>query len=217
MESRLGTKRNIFIYNRGTTCKVGILEGPVSEHKVIASEVIPTVHPKETVKSICAFFNSFDYEYSSMGVAAFGPICLDKSSEKYGYVTTTPKEHWDNFPLLPSLLAGINRKAFKQAVFDTDVNVVALFSHLNGVRKAKNMAYITVGTGIGIGIVVNGEMVHGLIHPEGGHIRVPILPEDREFPGVCKYHGNCLEGLCTNVGIQKRVGLATVEDNAGLP
>ena len=112
-----------------------------------------------------------------MGVAAFGPICLDKKSDLYGYVTTTPKPQWGNYPLLPKLKAGIkNLKPGMKIAFDTDVNVVALFESLRVGGKYKNLAYITVGTGIGVGVVVNGEMVHGLIHPEGGHIRVPILP-----------------------------------------
>lgn len=198
---------------------MGILKGPgVTEHSVIASEVIHTRDPESTVKDICKFFNDHsDYEYSSMGVAAFGPICLDKSSPHYGYVTTTPKEHWANYPLLPKLKEGIKRQRPDIKIqFDTDVNCVALFEKLRGHTGVKNLAYITVGTGIGVGIVVNGEMVHGLIHPEGGHIRVPVLKEEAEFPGVCSYHGNCLEGLCTNVSIAKRFG-HSVDDNASIP
>ena len=103
-----------------------------------------------------------------------------------------------------------------KVAFDTDVNVVALFESLHS-GVAKNMAYITVGTGIGVGVVIHGQMVHGLIHPEGGHIRVPILPEDKEYKGVCPFHGNCLEGLCTNVSIAKRLNLASVDDNVNIP
>ncbi len=100
---------NIFYIFRGTTCKVGILRSPESEHNIIASAVIHTRDPESTVAEICAFLNSHEYEYSSMGVAAFGPICLDKSSEQYGFVTTTPKEGWKNFPILPRLKAGVNK------------------------------------------------------------------------------------------------------------
>lgn len=103
----------------------------MSEHNIIAHAVIHTREPEATVADIVEFFNSHDYDYSSMGVAAFGPICLDKKSDQYGYVTTTPKEHWGNFPLLPKLLAGIKRqKAGMKIAFDTDVNVVALFENL---------------------------------------------------------------------------------------
>ncbi len=91
---------------------MGILRGPkVDETSVIKSEVIQTRDPESTVKDICKFFNDHsEYEYTSMGVAAFGPICLDKTSPQYGYVTTTPKEHWANYPLLPKLLEGIKRQ-----------------------------------------------------------------------------------------------------------
>ncbi len=92
-------------------------------------------------------------------------------------MTTTPKKGWANFPLLDTLIKGISNKAPQiKVAFDTDVNVVALFEALyGGHSNVENLAYITVGTGIGIGLVVNGKMVHGLVHPEGGHIRVPIL------------------------------------------
>ena len=91
--------------------------------------------------------------------------------------------------------------------FDTDVNLVALFEYAHGSHEnvKESMAYITVGTGIGLGLIVNGKMVHGLVHPEGGHIRVPILKDDENFEGVCSFHKNCLEGLCTNVSIAKRL------------
>jgi len=79
----------------------------------------------------------------------------------------------------------------------------------------ESLCYITVGTGIGIGLVINGKCVHGMMHPEGGHARVPLLESDK-FEGVCPFHKNCLEGLCTNVAIQKRLGLASVEDVAKL-
>ena len=106
-----------------------------------------------------------------------------------------------------------------KVAFDTDVNVVALFEHMYGGHDdaKQNLCYITVGTGIGLGLVINGQTVHGLIHPEGGHIRIPLLPEDDSFPGVCPYHGKCLEGLCTNVAIAKRKGLADVEMNKNIP
>jgi fructokinase len=113
-------------------------------------------------------------------VAAFGPICLDKTSKEYGNVTTTPKVAWKDFPLLNTLLDGIkNKKEGMTVAFETDVNAVALFEFLKGGHDdvKENLAYITVGTGIGLGLIVNGKTVHGLVHPEGGHIKVPILKE----------------------------------------
>ena len=119
---------------------------------------------------------------------------------------------------MPTLIAGIkNKKAGLKIVFDTDVNIVASFENICSDGKYKNLAYITVGTGIGVGLVINGQMVHGLIHPEGGHIKVPIHEGDKNFKGVCAFHGNCLEGLCTNVSIAERLGLASVDDNVNIP
>lgn len=101
--------------------------------------------------------------------------------------------------------------------FDTDCNILAMFELLNGGHDVKdNLTYITVGTGIGIGMVINGKCVHGMMHPEGGHVRIPILKADQDFPGVCAFHGNCLEGLCTNVAIAKRIGANSVDDLPGL-
>jgi fructokinase len=140
---------------------------------------------------------------------------LNKKSETYGYVTTTPKEEWRHFPILKTILDGIkNKKDSIKVVFDTDVNVVAAYEFIYGGYKdvKENLAYITVGTGIGIGLITGGKMLHGLIHPEGGHVRVPILEEDKDFKGVCSYHGTCLEGLCTNVAIAMRLGLDSVDD-----
>lgn len=102
-------------------------------------------------------------------------------------------------------------------VFDTDVNIVARFESIQPEGLHKSLAYITVGTGIGIGLVINGQVVHGLIHPEGGHVKVPIHAGDKDFKGVCPFHGNCLEGLCTNVSIKERLGLASVDDNVNIP
>lgn len=130
-------------------------------------------------------------------------------------MTTTPKEAWTHFPLLTTLLTGIkNLKEEATVGFDTDVNAVAEFEFLQGGHEdvKENLAYITVGTGIGLGLVVNGKTVHGLVHPEGGHVRIPILKEHADFEGVCPYHKNCLEGFCTNVSIAKQLGLKSVDE-----
>lgn len=115
-----------------------------------------------------------------MGVAAFGPLCLDRSSKHFGSVTSTPKVAWQQFPLLKKLMEGIAKDKMSsdfRVVFDTDCNILAKFELQNGGHKVKdNLAYITVGTGVGVGFVLNGSGVHGLIHPEGGHISVPMLP-----------------------------------------
>lgn len=123
------------------------------------------------------------------------------------------------------LLKGINneRKATDfRVVFDTDCNILAKFELENGGHEGitDNIAYITVGTGVGVGLIVNGAYVHGLIHPEGGHVAVPKLPVEEKFgfKGVCHFHKDgCVEGLCTNVAIQQRLKLKDVEDVAKLP
>lgn len=134
-------------------------------------------------------------------------------------MTTSPKKAWQNFDILGTLVSGIKNKAAGMKIaFDTDVNMVAEFEVKYGGHDdvKNNLVYITVGTGIGIGLVINGKAVHGLVHPEGGHIKVPILKEDQEFPGVCMFHGNCLEGLSTNVSIAKMKGLSDVEENKNI-
>jgi fructokinase len=111
--------------------------------------------------------------------------------------------------------------------FDTDVNVPAMFefvqaqaSQNDSERVKESLCYVTVGTGIGIGLIINGKCVHGLMHPEGGHVRVPISPLEESkyggFRGVCPFHGNCIEGLCSNVAIKERLGLADVHALADL-
>lgn len=123
------------------------------------------------------------------------------------------------------LLKGIEaeRKAVDfRVVFDTDCNILAKFELENGDHEGitDNIAYITVGTGVGVGLIVNGDYVHGLIHPEGGHVAVPKLPAEDKFgfKGVCCFHKDCcVEGLCTNVAIQQRLKLKSVDDVAKLP
>lgn len=111
-----------------------------------------------------------------------------------------------------------NKSPDMKVVFDTDVNMVANFEFTHGSHEdvKESLVYITVGTGIGIGLVVNGKTVKGLVHPEGGHVRLPMREDDKDFKGVCPFHGTCLEGLCTNVSIANRKGFSDVEDNINI-
>ena len=121
--------------------------------------MINTTNPKDTVQLILNFINSFEYKYRSVGIAAFGPIGVDKTQSDYGFVTTTPKVEWQNFNLLKTVVDGINNKDESFGVaFDTDVNIVAQYEADFGGHKdaGGNLVYITVGTGIGIGVVLNG-------------------------------------------------------------
>ena len=158
-----------------------------------------------------------------MGVASFGPVCLDRTSPNYGNITTTPKQAWQHFPLLRKLNEGFgfdSEERREKVFFDTDVNVPAMFEFVEAQKRGdssvkESLCYVTVGTGIGIGLIINGRCVHGMMHPEGGHVRVPLNPLERSdyngFVGVCPFHGNCVEGLCTNVAIKERLGLESVE------
>ena len=146
--------------------------------KMLCKEIIDTTTPAETITKITHWLNCQPYTYSSLGVAAFGPLCLDKSSDDYGCVTSTPKLTWQNSPILKLIMMGLLKekmaKDFRVA-FDTDCNILAKFELENGGHGniSDNIAYITVGTGVGVGFVVNGKGIHGMIHPEGGHVSVP--------------------------------------------
>lgn len=166
----------------GTSCKVGIMKD-ANSLKIYKSKVIKTTTPDATVAEICSYINSQPETFHSIGIAAFGPLCLDKSSKDYGSITTTPKKGWQFTPLLEMVLAGIlpNKKTpdFRVA-FDTDCNILAKFELDHGGHEGitDNIAYITVGTGVGVGLWINGKAIHGLIHPEGGHVAIPMLPQE---------------------------------------
>ncbi len=140
----------------------------------------------------------------AIGVATFGPVDLDPTSASYGHITTTPKPGWTNADLLGPL-----RAAFAETplAIDTDVNGAALGEHHWGAaRGLSDFVYVTMGTGIGGGGMARGRLLHGLVHPEMGHMRVPRLAGD-EFAGVCPYHGDCWEGLCCGPAIERRTGV----------
>lgn len=139
----------------------------------------------------------------AIGVASFGPVDLDPASPTYGFITSTPKLAWQNTDLLAPL-----RRAFPGLPigFDTDVNGAGLGERVWGAAAGlDDFLYITMGTGIGAGGMARGQLLHGLVHPEIGHIRVPRLPGDT-FGGVCPFHGDCWEGLCAGPAMKARTG-----------
>ena len=147
---------------------------------------------------------------SAMGIASFGPVSLDPSSSNYGCITSTPKPGWMN-----TNVAGYfaNRFSGLPIGFDTDVNGAGLAEHLWGNAKdLRDFLYITMGTGIGGGGMSGGSLLHGLVHPEMGHLLIPPIPGD-EFDGICPYHGRCWEGLCSGPAIKARTGI----DASNLP
>ncbi len=141
---------------------------------------------------------------AAIGVASFGPVDLDAQSRTHGFITTTPKPGWRNADILGPL-----RRAFPRVAlgFDTDVNGAALGEHRWGAaRGLDDFVYITVGTGIGGGGMARGRLLHGLVHPEMGHMGLPRLSGD-DFEGACPFHGRCWEGLCSGPAIAKRTGM----------
>lgn len=183
----------------GTTCKVGVGEKTLdAEGKVIACKIITsfTVNtyksPEDTVDALLNCIMNAHYE--DVGIAHFGPLCLDPEKANYGSVTTTPKEGWQDFHSLEVFRSKLPIKTKKVSI-ETDVNAAALAEFFLGGHKVKrSLAYITVGTGVGVGLVIDGKTVHGLIHPEAGHTTVIPHEYDKDFKGVCPRHGrNCIE------------------------
>jgi fructokinase len=177
-------------------CAVG--RGP----DVAADTRIATTTPRETLARAIAFFRQHG-PIAALGVASFGPVDLDPRSPTYGFITTTPKPGWADTDVLGPLRAALG----VPVAFDTDVNAAALAEHRWGAgRGVGSVVYVTVGTGIGGGAVVNGRPVHGLVHPEMGHVRIPHDRIADPFAGVCPRHGDCWEGLAAAPALTARWG-----------
>ncbi len=168
--------------------------------EVLERITIPTTTPNETIDKVIAYFN--DKSFDCMGVGSFGPVDLNPDSPTYGYITSTPKEKWINYDLLGTL-----KSVYQVPIgIDTDVNAAALGEIMFGAAIGLNSCvYLTVGTGIGGGAIVNGKSINGLMHPEMGHIFIKRHPDDM-YHGTCPYHGDCLEGLAAGPAIEKRFG-----------
>lgn len=140
---------------------------------------------------------------AGLGVAFFGPLCVDPAAPRYGQLFATTKPGWDR----ADVLGPLQRAAGCPARIETDVNAAALAEAARGEgRGCGSLAYITVGTGIGVGMVVEGQPVHGAMHPEGGHMRLRRHPRDLGFSGICSFHGDCCEGLASGPAIAARSG-----------
>lgn len=176
----------------------------------IRAEVrFPTTHPKETMQRVIRFFDEYQQNsgdsVEAIGIASFGPVDLDESSPTYGYITTTPKPGWAMTPV-----AGPVKEALQVPVaFDHDVIAPGISeSHWGAARGLQDFLYMTIGTGIGGGAIVHGKPLHGMVHSEMGHIR---LPHDREvdpYAGYCSFHGDCFEGLACGPAMEQRWGQA---------
>lgn len=173
--------------------------------EIIDKITIPTTTPDETMEEVVSFFKQ--YNILSIGVGSFGPIDVNLKSNTYGFITSTPKENWGNFNFIGKL------KEFKDIPigWTTDVNAAALGEYHKGIaKKSESCIYLTVGTGIGGGAIVNGEILKGYGHPEMGHILIRQHSRD-SFSGICPYHKNCLEGVASGPAIEKRYGKKAIE------
>lgn len=180
-------------------CAVG--SGP---NNIRAEARFETTTPEETLGQVIEFFQQQEEnlgKLAAIGFACFGPLDPNPASPTYGYILPTPKPGWSNADVV-----GMLRKEFNVPIaFDTDVNGAALGEWRWGKAQGlQTFIYLTVGTGIGGGAYVEGKLLHGLIHPEMGHL---LLRHDREkdpFDGVCPFHGDCFEGLASGPALEKR-------------
>ena len=182
-------------------CAIGDENGNILERISI-----PTGTPENTMPPMIAFFK--ERSIDALGIGCFGPVDLDRNSPTYGYITSTPKLAWTNYPIVAEF-----EKALGVPVgFDTDVNGSALGEATWGcTRNVKNSIYITIGTGVGVGVIVDGKPYHGMIHPEGGHILLNRHPNDPMVGSGCPFHENCMEGLAAGPSLEKRWGVKGAE------
>lgn len=186
----------------GSWCVCALGRGP---DEILATERFPTEDPEATIARILAFFSEpARPRPRAVGIGAFGPIELDERSARWGQVlATTPKPEWAKAAIGPVLRDGLG----VPVALDTDVGAAALGElRWGAAREAESVCYLTVGTGIGAGIVSHGRPVHGLLHPEAGHLRIPHDSERDPFAGACPFHGDCWEGLASGHALRERWG-----------
>lgn len=180
-------------------CAVGT--GP---EDIRAESRFPTTSPGETLVRAVEFFATLDpgLRPQAIGIASFGPVDPDPNSATYGLITTTPKPGWAN-----TEFAGfLERELQLPVAFDTDCNAAALGEYRWGAaRGLHSFLYLTIGTGLGGGGMIEGKLIHGLLHPEVGHMRLPRFPDD-DFTGICPFHGDCWEGMAAGPALQARWG-----------
>ncbi|MCC6557122.1 MAG: ROK family protein [Polyangiaceae bacterium] len=188
-------------------CAVG--SGPGD--RILSRQSFPTGDdPVRVLAAIMGWFRQQQHRHGplqALGVASFGPLDLDPASRTYGYITSTPKTGWRNTDLLGPIRAELGDLPIG---FDTDVNGAALGEyHWGSAAGLTDFVYITIGTGIGAGGMSGGRLLHGLLHPEMGHMLLPRGGDD--FEGVCPFHGACWEGLCSGPAIRKRTGISPAD------
>ena len=179
-------------------CGVGGADG-----RLLATATIPTTDPQQTIARAVAFFREHGMP-EAIGIGAFGPVDLRPTSPTFGSITTTPKPGW----AYTDLVSPFREALGVPVTVDTDVNAAALAEWLWGAGVGlETFSYVTVGTGIGGGAVVNGRLLHGHLHPELGHMRIPHDRARDPFPGTCSFHGDCFEGLASGEAMRRRWGV----------
>lgn len=181
-------------------CAVG------DENGVIQDRIsFPTRQPADTFEDLIGYFKK--WEIQALGVGCFGPLDLNRDSATYGYITKTPKKGWEYCNIVGTLESALH----VPVGFDTDVNGAVLGEVTWGAAKgAESAIYITVGTGVGVGVYVNGGLLHGLVHPEAGHIMLMRHPKD-SYGSCCPFHKNCMEGLASGSAVSGRWGKKGIE------
>jgi fructokinase len=192
----------------GTKCVCTLAYSPT---EILRQETVPTVTPGETLEAIEALLSEWsEGGLAALGINSFGPVDLRMESPTFGYITKTTKPDWSDTDVAKRLA----RAAGTSVAFDTDVNGAALAELRWGAgRGSKDFAYITVGTGIGVGLIANGLPTRGFGHSELGHLRPVRLPGD-DWPGVCSFHGDCVEGLASGTALKARLQSRHVGDIA---
>ena len=176
------------------------------QNELLEQISIPTKAPEITIPAMIDWFS--DKDIQALGIGTFGPVDLNPASPTYGWITKTPKLAWTDHALLPPLRDALG----VPALIDTDVNAAALAEWQLGAAKGlSSCVYVTVGTGVGAGLVIEGRLVHGLLHPELGHMLLRPLPEDPSPKGFCPFHDGCVEGLTAGPAIEKRWGKKAYE------
>lgn len=200
------TKRLLGAIEAGGTkfnCALADMDG-----QLLAQAAFPTTSPEQTLAAARDFFNdtlaAHSAQLAALGIASFGPVELDRTATNYGFITKTPKAGWSNTDI-----CGYFRAAFDVPIaFETDVNGAAWGELRAGAARAcSNFIYVTVGTGIGAGIVVNGKLLQGVTHPEVGHMLMPRASLQDDYQGCCPFHKGCLEGMASGTAINKRWGI----------
>ncbi|WJG09821.1 ROK family protein [Aliiglaciecola sp. LCG003] len=170
------------------------------QRNIHVSHRISTTTPQETIALVCDFFiqqRDLGFTFEKLGLACFGPLDLNRGSKTFGCITATPKPNWSHYFIVEHIKTELNC----HVELETDVNAAALAEYRWGASQNTSVSiYITIGTGLGGGVIINGKPLHGLIHPEIGHT---LIPPPEGIEGVCPFHGNCVEGLASGTAMSK--------------